>query len=96
MQAIANDLGISIYELMGVPKPEARQRKPAADGTRSPARAKYLLPNGEMWSGKGKIPHAIRAQLDGAEGYNPDGASFESKEARTNALKKFLIDQSDA
>ena len=89
VQAIAEELGISIYDLVGIQK--QGKGRPKGDGTRTPAKAKYRLPNGETWSGKGRIPLALREALDGAPGWDAGEATFEDKEARDKALSKFLL-----
>ena len=81
--------GISIAEVFGTaPKPRGR---PKGDGSRSPAKMKYRLPDGTEWSGKGRLPVVLRDALKGAEGYSENDASFDSKEARAKALEKYLI-----
>ena len=86
-QAEAEEEGLTVMEVLGI-----RTRKPKGDGTRAPAKAKYKLPNGDTWSGKGRIPLALREALKGAKGWNEQEATFEDKEAREKALSKFLIE----
>src|SRR5437868_4811470 len=50
----AEELGLSISEILGI-KTGNGKGKPK-DGSRSPAKDKYKLPDGTLWSGKGKIP----------------------------------------
>ena len=92
VQEMADMLGYSsIAEMLDIRQYTNGVTRKRGDGTRTPAKAKYKLPDGSEWSGKGRLPLSLRAALDGAAGYDPDEAKFESKEARDEALKKFLI-----
>ena len=85
----AEEEGFTMMEVIGIRKEDGR--KPKTDGSRSPAKMKYRLPDGSAWSGKGRIPRALRDALKGAEGYSEKDSSFDGKEARNKALEKFLI-----
>ncbi len=41
--------------------------KPGKTGTRKPAAIKFRGPNGEAWSGRGKTPTWLRAQIEGGK-----------------------------
>ena len=87
--AEAEEEGFTVIEVLGIRKENGR--KPKGDGTRAPAKMKYRLPDGTEWSGKGRLPLALRDALKGTEGYSEKDASFDSKEARAKALEKYLI-----
>ena len=81
--------GISIAEVFGAAS--KTRGRPKGEGTRTPARAKYRLPDNSLWSGKGRLPLALREALKGSEGYSEDTATFDTKEARNKALEQYLI-----
>lgn len=68
MERRAADLGISVRELFGEPAQQARrggaksQKKPEGQGVAP----KYKGPNGELWSGRGRMPRWMQvAQAEG-------------------------------
>jgi DNA-binding protein H-NS len=80
-QEDADQEGFTVLEVLGMAQEEARPK----------AKPKYRLPNGETWSGKGKIPMVLRDALDGVEGWNTRKGVFADKEARQKALETYLI-----
>jgi DNA-binding protein H-NS len=68
MERRAADLGISIRELFGEPGQPARRGrgKAAKKSEGSGVEPKYKGPNGELWSGRGRMPKWLQAaQADG-------------------------------
>jgi DNA-binding protein H-NS len=56
MRTKAAELGISLQDLVGSPaKRQAAERKPRSDAGK-PVDAKYRSPEGETWTGRGRMP----------------------------------------
>lgn len=71
MQEIAGDLGVSLFELLGVPQPPPPRAK-KGNGTKSPAKIAFQLPGGQTWSGRGRAPQPVK-DLVGASGVTDSG-----------------------
>jgi DNA-binding protein H-NS len=94
VQEMCEELGVTSYQLLGIPEPQPQRGRPkGTNGSKAPARPKYLLPNGETYSGKGRIPLVLREALKDAEGWDAEMGQFDTKEARQKALEPFLIDK---
>jgi DNA-binding protein H-NS len=66
MERRAADLGVSIHELFGQPTQPARRGKLAKRPEGQGVAPKYRGPNGELWSGRGRMPKWMQAaQADG-------------------------------
>jgi DNA-binding protein H-NS len=72
MERRAADLGVSIQELFGQPgAPGRRDRgKPARKSESSGVRPKYRGPDGDLWSGRGRMPKWLQSAL--ADGKSKD------------------------
>lgn len=94
-QKEAEEEGLSVLDILGIKQeqPIAKRGRPKGNGARTPAKAKYRLPDGTDWSGKGRLPLTLRDALKGSEGYSEEDASFDSKEARAAALAPYLIEK---
>lgn len=70
IEEILKESGMTIDQLaehfgFGSKTTKAKSQKVNIDATvRKPAEAKYQLPSGELWSGRGLLPRAFRAAID--------------------------------
>ena len=58
-RARAESLGMSLDDLL--PREPARRGKKASQGGRKSAAVKYAGPNGETWTGRGRMPNWLAA-----------------------------------
>lgn len=77
--------GLSVSEVLGLEPAKVRGHR------NRPTRKKYQLPDGSLWSGKGRLPLCLREALKGAEGYDEESGNFDTKASRRAALEKFLF-----
>ena len=60
MTETAQSLGVSVHELLGVPRPAMKRETKHAPG---PQPVKYRGPGGEEWSGRGPAPKWLKMAL---------------------------------
>jgi DNA-binding protein H-NS len=88
VQQKCEELGVSIYELMGIaPMGAPRAKAKGTNGSKEPAKARYSLPGGETWSGRGRAPRSVK-ELLGAAGVNESG--FLTDEGKEE-MKRYAI-----
>lgn len=74
IKKIAADIGCKPQDLFG-----------AEPNRRSPAKIKYRFPDGSTWTGKGRMPIAAKAYLEGVD-------ADDDKEARDQALAQYMVE----